>query len=161
VPLRFLSAKPFSNLYPLCRLSATRNPLLIFFLFKIRISPFRVKNPVSVVSRCCAALHKGTCIAISGTFGLIGIETGKLGHAFGTRRAAFHIFLQPQKCRRRCCHSYLQELLTILREATCISPCSEFSFLTPALAAASLASSFMLCIVTFETTPLTVTLCPT
>jgi len=99
--------------------------------------------------------------AISGTFGLIGIETGKLGHAFGTRRAAFHIFLQPQKCRRRCCHSYLQELLTILREATCISPCSEFSFLTPALAAASLASSFMLCIVTFETTPLTVTLCPT
>jgi len=115
----------------------------------------------SVVAGCCAALHKGTCRAISGTVGLIGIETGEIRPRVRHPACALRIFLQPQKCRRRCCHCYLQEVLTILREATCISPCSEFSFLTPALAAASLASSFMLCIVTFETTPLTVTLCPT
>jgi hypothetical protein len=34
-------------------------------------------------------------------------------------------------------------------------------FFMPALAAAALVSSFILCIVTFETTPLTLTVCPT
>jgi hypothetical protein len=45
---------------------------------------------------------------------------------------------------RQCRQSYLQELLTILNDATCRSPCSEFSFSTPALAVAPLASELTL-----------------
>src|SRR5215469_13264456 len=52
---------------------------------------------------------------------------------------------------------YLQDLFTILRDAISRSPCSELFFFTPADDAASLASSFILCMVTFETVPLAVT----
>ena len=57
--------------------------------------------------------------------------------------------------------SYLQDLLTILTDAISISPCSSLFFFIPAEAAASLASSFALCIVTLETIPLAVTVWPT
>src|SRR5207244_11437051 len=40
-------------------------------------------------------------------------------------------------------------------------PCSVFSFFMPASWAMSLVSSFMLCAFACETTPVTVTLCPT
>ena len=57
--------------------------------------------------------------------------------------------------------SYLQDLLTILTEAISISPCSSLFFFIPAEVAASLASSFALCIVTLETVPLAVIVWPT
>src|SRR5215469_738794 len=56
---------------------------------------------------------------------------------------------------------YLQDLFTILRDSISRSPCSELCFFTPADDAASLASSFILCMVTFETVPLAVTVWPT
>lgn len=56
---------------------------------------------------------------------------------------------------------YLQDLLTIVTDETCISPCSSFVFFIPVAAASSLACSFALCIVTFETVPVAVMVCPT
>ena len=46
---------------------------------------------------------------------------------------------------------YLQDLLTILKEATSRSPSSSLVFFMPPPAAASLASSFALCMMTWET----------
>ena len=51
---------------------------------------------------------------------------------------------------------YLQDLLTIVTDETCMSPCSSFVFVIPAAAASSLAFSFALSIVTFETVPVAV-----
>ena len=56
---------------------------------------------------------------------------------------------------------YLQDLLTIPTDETCMSPCSSFVFFIPVAAASSLAFSFALCIVTFETVPVAVMVCPT
>lgn len=46
---------------------------------------------------------------------------------------------------------YLQDLLAIATDETCMSPCSSFVFFIPVAAASSLAFSFALCTVTFET----------
>src|SRR5216683_4971758 len=58
--------------------------------------------------------------------------------------------------------SYFEhESLTICTSVTFKCPCSALFFFMPVSWAMSLASSFMLCAVTFETTPVAVTVCPT
>jgi hypothetical protein len=53
--------------------------------------------------------------------------------------------------------SYLHESLTIFTSVTVRCPCSSPLFFMPLSFAASFASSFMLCIFAFETTPVAVT----
>jgi len=84
------------------------------------------------------------------------LPPGGLGISLQTKGSRFQKQIPPPFDLARLSH-YLQLSLTIFRSVTVRCPCSESFFFIPLSFAASLASSFMLCMVELETAPVAVT----